>query len=226
MRPERINHSQELSEGNESLAEVTFSPIDEEDISTIMDIEEELYPDPSLEEEDLEDMIDDPSFDLYSFLIHVDGREDPVGYCMATEQDEPEHFDLEPGKKSIYLEDIGIIREGRQGGETSRKAFTEFMSRVKRGGVDLVEMEARAETSYKLLVGKDGKGGAWQEIAKKYGYSVVRDESDVYTDESGTYYWVGLRRSEELDEGDDEAMRGSNKTGRRVFDLFGRLKEK
>ncbi len=186
-----------------------FSKVSSDDIDTIMDIEEKVYPDPSLEKDDLEDMISDPSYLAYSFMINAqdENGKEAVGYLLAGEQEEPEHFDVEYGKKVVYIEDIVILNEWQHKG-IGKSAFEEFLRRAEGNDVDFIEMEARVGTSFELMTDK------WQKLINEHGYVVEYDTKDKYVDVSGTYYYVGLRRNGELaNEGEGIKSRSFRKMG-------------
>lgn len=128
--------------------DTTYSPITDENKNVIADIEGKLYSVDTLQYGDgyfLQEILDEPESEKYSFIIESDGQ--PVGYCMAHEDDSMSDPDFEG--KTVYIDDFGVTPEARQKDiSIALRAFFEFMKRAERNGVDLIEMEARKDTSY------------------------------------------------------------------------------
>lgn len=229
--------SEETSEETREKAErifgdVIFSEINEDNVSAVMDVERRLYPNPRLDRRSLEAIAADPERSQYSFLIEIgaDGKKVPVGYCLAGVE-EVKHFKEEdkPDEEAIYIEDFGIVEEGRQGGRTAIGALESFLGRVEKSDIDLVEMEARESTSFALLVGKKNKkgemrGGLGGRLVEKHGFKVVYDYEDSYSDSSGTYYWVGFRREKDANAEEDKQPKSrSHRIGERAASISERI---
>ena len=155
--------SEETREKAERIVgDVIFSEINEDNVSAVMDVERRLYPNLKLDRWSLEAISSDPERSQYSFLIEIDadGKKVPVGYCLAGVE-EVKHFKEEgkPDGEAIYIEDFGIVEEGRQAGRTAIGALESFLGRAEKSDIDLVEMEVRESTSFALLVGKKNKKG-------------------------------------------------------------------
>lgn len=176
-----------------SSEELHFSPIGEDEMQTIAGLERKLYSQDTLQYQDqvyLEELMREPGSEDYSFIIDDDKKE-PIGFCIAYEAEPMSEPDYDG--KTVYIADFGIVPEARNGLQTAMKSFDELMRRVEEKGVGLVEMEARKDTSYRLLANSFVK-----RLIAKRGFEVTdHGVSDDGWSDGDVTYLVSLRKMEQ-----------------------------
>ncbi len=139
---------------------ISNSPLTDSQAEIIKDLEARLYPAEMRQYED-EDFLNSelsmPGVENYSFIMdtQTDATKESIGYCIAYEADS--ETDSDSDKKCIYVADFGILSDYRLGVRTALNGLDELLSRVKEGGYDKIEMEARESTSYRLLTSPVGQ---------------------------------------------------------------------
>ena len=181
----------------EDLSELQFTQIGEDDLQTVADLESQLYSQDTLQYATgisyLEALLREPKAGEYSFMIEdkADEEQKPIGYCIAYETkslSDPNFYG-----KSVYIADFGIVPEARKGAGTALRAFDELLNRTEANGIDMVEMEARESTSYRLFT-----SNLAQRLLARRGY-VINDyglSDDGWADGDKTYL-LSLRKADQ-----------------------------
>ena len=183
----------EIGEQSKQSSEMHFSPIGEKDIQTIADLEKQLYNEETLQYQDhvfLEEILDEPESEKYSFIMEgqVDGASKPVGYCLAYDAEPMSDPDFKG--KTAYIADFGIIPEARLGINPALESFNELLSRTEENGVDMIEMETRQDTSYRMFSSK-----YVQRILARRGYTVTdHGVSDNEWEDGDVTYLISIRK--------------------------------
>ena len=154
----------------EDLGELRFTQIGEDDLQTIVELESKLYPQETIQYGGLsflKAMLNEPKGEEYSFMIEdqVGEEQKPVGYCIAYET-RTSLSDPQFYGKGVYVADFGI---------------------------NLIEMEARKDTSYRIFT-----NSFVQSLLAKRGYAVTDHglSDDEWADGDKTYL-ISLRRAEQ-----------------------------
>lgn len=166
---------------------MTFSAVGEAEMPVIADLEKRLYSEETIQYDDqdyLQELLDEPESEKYSFIINSESgwQQEPIGYCLAYEA--KPMLDSQSTVKTVYVADFGIVPEARAGIEPALNAFQELLKRTEENGVRQIEMEARKDTSYKLLTSR-----IVQRFLARIGYSVIDHgvSDDEWSDGDVTY---------------------------------------
>jgi hypothetical protein len=179
---------------DKAASEISFSPIGENEMSLIADLEKKLYSAETLQYGDghyLRSLLSEPGNERFSFIIHdrTKGEQQPVGYCIACYTEPRSNLGYEG--KAVEVVDFGIVPEGRGMGKAALMALWELLNRTEADGVGLIEMEARRDTSYQIFSSR-----IMQNMLAKRGY-IVTDHGvsdDGWADGDVTYL-VSLRKT-------------------------------
>ena len=148
-------------------ARTVYSDLTVDQAEIMKSLEERLYPPEMRQYDDADFLINEMVMDRaerYSFIINsqIDATREPVGYCLAYMAES----EVEPGKNSLYVADFGILKE-RRTLTAALSGFSELLRRAEEDGVDMIEMDARDATSYRLLMGR-----GVQRLLERRGWSV------------------------------------------------------
>ncbi len=166
---------------------ISFFPIGEDEVSLVANLEKRLYQDNILQYGDssyLRERLSEPGSEKFSFIVsdQVKGEQQPVGYCMASYIEEPMSNESHEGKV-VEISDFGIIPEDRSG-KAAWGTLLELLKRTEADGVDLIEMEALEDTSYKAFSSK-----RMREMLARQGYTVtdhgVHDRWTIENEDGG-----------------------------------------